>query len=75
MLQRFTLKRGPGAGWELIDQEGGVVRVFKTKAEALAGGALESIVKEGTVRIHKEDGAFEEERTFPRSEDPPRSPG
>lgn len=27
MLQRFTLKRGPGAGWELIDKEGGVVRV------------------------------------------------
>jgi hypothetical protein len=61
MLRRFTLKRGP-TGWELVDQEGGVVRTFLSKVEALAGGVLENIVERGTVRIHKEDGSFEEER-------------
>jgi hypothetical protein len=74
MLRRFTLKRGP-TGWELIDQEGGVVRTFRSKVEALAGGVLEKIVERGTVRIHKEDGSFEEERTYPREDDPRRSPG
>jgi hypothetical protein len=74
MLRRFTLKRGP-AGWELIGQEGGVVRRFASKVEALAGGILEKIVERGTVRIHKEDGSFEEERTYPREDDPRRSPG
>jgi len=74
MLKRFTLRRG-GPGWELIDQDRAVVRTFKTKAEALDRGVLEEIVKEGTVRIHREDGTIEEERTYPRAADPRRSPG
>ena len=28
-----------------------------------------------SVRIHKEDGQIQEERTYPRSADPPRSKG
>ena len=28
-----------------------------------------------SVRIHRVDGKFQEERTYPRSADPPRSPG
>lgn len=74
MLHRFTLKRGDREGWMLHDQTGDVVTTFKTKDEALAGGTLERLVGEGTVRIHKEDGTFEEERTFPRSRDPSSSP-
>lgn len=74
MLQRYTLKQ-EGDGWALKDQEGGVI-TFKSKAEATSGGQLEAIGKiGGTVRIHKEDGTFEEERTYPRSEDPRQSPG
>ena len=29
----------------------------------------------GAVRVHRQDGQFAEERTFPRSRDPRRSPG
>jgi hypothetical protein len=76
MLQRYTLKEDGGA-WVLKDQEGGVVTTFKIKDEATGGGELEKAIgaKGGTVRIHKVDGTLEEERTFPRSEDPRRSPG
>jgi hypothetical protein len=44
-------------------------------SSALEGGVLEKLVGEGTVRIHREDGQLEEERTFPRSKDPRQSPG
>lgn len=74
MLKRFTLKKS-GNEWTLHDQLGELVRSFKNKAEALQGGTLEKLVGEGTVRIHREDGQLEEERTFPRSADPRRSPG
>jgi Uncharacterized protein conserved in bacteria (DUF2188) len=78
MLQRFTLKKDNHlGGWALMDQTGNLVRMFGTKAEALAGSKLERLVgKEGgSVRIHKQDGRFEEERTYPRSRDPRASPG
>jgi hypothetical protein len=75
MLQRFALKAGVGAGWELTDQEGAVVRIFNTKADALASGVLEKTVSQGTVRIHNEDGTIAEERTYPRAADPRQSPG
>jgi hypothetical protein len=76
MLHRYTLKEENG-GWVLKDQEGGVLTTFKSKAEATTGGELENAIgaKGGSVRIHKEDGTLEEERTFPRSKDPPHSPG
>jgi hypothetical protein len=74
MLKRFELKKD-GDGWALFDQLGDRVRAFRNKAEALGGGTLERLVGTGTVRIHREDGQFEEERTFPRSEDPRRSQG
>lgn len=74
MLKQFTLKKS-GNEWTLFDQEGGRVRGFKTKEEALAGGTLGTAIGEGTVRVHREDGQFEEERTYPRSADPRRSPG
>jgi len=73
MLKRFELKTD-GDGWALHNQLGERVRAFKTKVEALQGGILEEI-GEGTVRIHREDGQFEEERTFPRSKDPPAVTG
>lgn len=75
MLQRYTLKHDrSGNGWSLRDREGVLVSAFKSKADAVSGGRLErAIGGSGTVRIHKEDGSFEEERTFPRSADPGRS--
>ena len=45
---------------------------FDKKADATKGGALSDAVgaKGGSVRIHKEDGKIQEERTYPRSRDP-----
>ncbi|MDW3183055.1 transposase [Roseobacter sp.] len=50
---------------------------FKTKAEATKGGTLEKALgaQGGSVRIPKEDGKIQEERTFPRSRDPKNTPG
>jgi hypothetical protein len=78
MLHRFTLKRNKTeGGWELKDQTGDLVATFGTKTEALKGGKLEKLLGKsgGTVRIHRQDGQFAEERTYPRSRDPRSSPG
>jgi len=78
MLHRFTLKHNKQlGGWALFDQTGHIVRIFGTKTDALAAGKLERLVGKqgGTVRIHKQDGKFAEERTFPRSRDPRSSLG
>jgi hypothetical protein len=78
MLHRFTLKKNKQlGGWALVDQTGDIVRIFATKTEALARGQLEKAIGKGggTVRIHRQDGQFAEERTFPRSQDPRTSPG
>lgn len=64
--------------WDLTnDKTDKVVKSFATKADATAGGALpKPLGKEGgSVRIHKLDGKIQEERTFPRSADPKKSPG
>ncbi len=78
MLHRFTLKKNKQlGGWALVAQTGDIVRIFATKTEALARGELEKAIGKqgGTVRIHRQDGQFAEERTFPRSQDPSVSPG
>ena len=78
MLPRFTLKKNRQlGGWALVDQTGDIVRIFATKTEALARGQLENVIgKEGgTVRIHRQDGQFAEERTFPGSRNPGSSLG
>ena len=63
-------------GWELKKE--GASRASKTastKAEivALASDFLEG--KTASVKIHKEDGTIQEERTYPRSADPAKSEG
>ena len=78
MQHRFTLKKNKQlGGWALVDQTGDIVRIFATKTEALARGQLANAIgKEGgTVRIHRQDGQFAEERAFPRLKDPRVSPG
>lgn len=50
-------------------------KTASTKAEitALAGEFLQG--KTASLKIHKEDGTIQEERTFPRSADPRKSKG
>jgi len=63
-------------GWEL--KKAGAERASKraaTKQDLV--GALADFFdgKTASVKIHKADGTFEEERTYPRSADPRRSKG
>ena len=64
--------------WELEnDKTDEVIKTFETKEKATAGGALRKVLgKEGgSVKIQKQDGKFQEERTFPKSKDPKSSKG
>ena len=78
-LRKFTLSHQKKKDrWELKnDKTDRVVRTFGTKSEAMAGGILAGVLgKEGgSVKIRKIDGKYQEERTFPRSKDPKKSPG
>lgn len=77
-LPKFTLEHNDKKDrWDLIkDGSRTLVKAFDTKADATAGGALsKAIGGEGSVKIQKENGRFQEERTFPRSADPKKSPG
>jgi hypothetical protein len=77
-LPKFTLthndKKG---GWDLKqDKTEKVVKHFETKEDATAGGVLKrAIGGEGSVKIEKVSGGYQEERTFPDSEDPKKSKG
>jgi Uncharacterized protein conserved in bacteria (DUF2188) len=77
-LPKFTLTKNEQKDrWDLEqDKTGKVVKSWETKADATAGGVLQKAIGgEGSVKIQKENGRFQEERTFPRSEDPPQSKG
>lgn len=78
-LPKYTLTHNEKKErWDLVsDQSDRVKRSFDTKAQATKGGALEKAVgsKGGSVKIQKENGRFQEERTYPRSADPKSSKG
>lgn len=78
-LPKFTLSHNKQKdNWQLKnDETDRTKRVFDTKAEATKGGVLKKAVgpEGGSVKIKKEDGAYQEERTYPRSKDPRKSPG
>ena len=62
--------------WDLIKEGAAHAAISKpTKAEIIA--AMQVFVKDKkvSVRIHGEDGKFQEERTYPRSSDPQESKG
>lgn len=51
-------------------------KVFSgTKEDAIRQSAAYLKDRGASLKIHKEDGRFQEERTYPRSIDPPQSPG
>ena len=63
-------------GWELKKE--GATRPSKkgsTKAEILATASDFFDGKTVSLKIHKEDGTIQEERTYPRSADPVKSKG
>jgi len=58
--------------WELKREgTGEVIKRFRSKAAATKGGVLERAVKKmGSVRIRKQNGRIQEERTYPRGMEP-----
>ena len=59
------------------DKTGKVIKTFDTKEDATKGGVLKKALGEdgGSVKIQKENGRFQEERTYPSSADPHSSKG
>jgi hypothetical protein len=64
------------AGWALTKQ--GASKASKsapTKAEIVALASAFLADKTASLKIHKEDGTIQEERTYPRSADPAQTIG
>jgi hypothetical protein len=78
-LPKFTLDKNEKSDkWDLrSDKTDRLVKTFTKKEQATKGGVLERAVGPagGSVKIHKEHGGIQEERTYPRSRDPKKSPG
>lgn len=65
-----------GEHWK-FQKEGSfrAIKLSDTKFEAIQNMRQYMEDKTGSVKIHLENGQFEEERTYPRSSDPSSSPG
>jgi len=77
-LPKYELTKRDDGKWALEPEGGGrAKKLFDKKSEATAGGALGGALgpNGGSVKIRKQDGQYQEERTFPRSKDPKGSPG
>lgn len=78
-LPKFTLEFDEKKSrWELEqDKTGKVVKTFATKEVATKGGVLRKVLGKdgGSVKIQKENGRIQEERTYPSSADPHKSKG
>lgn len=62
--------------WKL-EKEGSErsIRNFETKEQAMDFGKEYMKDHGGSLKIHKQDGKIQEERTYPRSADPRKSKG
>ncbi|RIV80505.1 DUF2188 domain-containing protein [Aurantiacibacter xanthus] len=77
-MPKYDLNKRDDGKWALEPEGGGrAKKLFDRKSDAIAGGVLGNALgpSGGSVRIRKENGQYQEERTFPRSKDPKSSPG
>jgi hypothetical protein len=78
-LRKFTLEYNENKNrWDLgNDSTNRTVKTFENKDDATKGGVLKKIlgVEGGSVKIQKENGKFQEERTYPSNADPHKSRG
>ena len=74
-MKRIDVVKKPG-GW-VAETKTGKVAEAPTKDQAIKRTAQVARAEPGpvTVKIHKENGRIQEERTYPRSADPPQSKG
>ena len=77
MLDHYTLHRDSKTMKWRLEREGSdrAKRTYGTKREALASLRKDLGTRGGSVRIRKVDNSIQEERTYPRSQDPVSSPG
>ncbi len=74
-MNNYDLKKTHG-GWVLKQQDGDLEEKFAgTKEEAVRRASKLMQGQTGSLKIHNLDGTIEEERTFPRSDDPAESEG
>ena len=74
-MDNYHIKSHDGH-WDLTREGADRASISKpTKAEILQATQDFMAGKSGSVKIHGADGRFEEERTYPRSADPARTPG
>lgn len=78
-LPKYTLSHDEKKDDWILKEDGSsrATRRFEHKGDATKGGTLQNAVGAagGSVKIQKKDGRFQEERTYPRSKDPRKSPG
>ena len=78
-LPKYTLSKDKQKKDWVLKKDGSdrARRRFETKTEATRGGVLSDVLGSvgGSVKIKKTDGTYQEERTYPRSKDPTKSPG
>lgn len=78
-LPKFTLEYNEKKSrWNLQnDKTGKIIKTFETKADATKGGVLKKVLGKngGSVKIQKENGRIQEERTYPKKADPIESRG
>lgn len=76
-VDKYTLHKDQKSKKWRLEKEGSdrAKKTYETKSEAVKD--LRSAVGSsgGSVRIRKTDNTIQEERTYPRSKDPKRSPG
>jgi hypothetical protein len=79
ILQKLTLEHNEKKNrWDLSnDKTDKLIKSFDTKADATKGGVLKKVLgsEGGSVKIQKENGRFQEERTYPKKADPTSSKG
>ena len=76
-MKTYHLKKSTD-GWEIaLEKSAETVIWGKTKSKAIAAfiAFTKGLSHPVSLRIHKVDGKFQEERTYPRSMDPRRSKG
>jgi hypothetical protein len=71
----YYLLPDENTGWMLSREGKQVLTGIRTKEDALREAIYEVSKTGGSLKIHRSDGTFEEERTYPRSDDPKESPG
>ena len=76
-IDKYTLHKDQKSDKWRLEKEGSdrAKRTFDTKRDALKNLSKAVGPNGGSVRIRKVDNTIQEERTYPRSKDPKRSPG